>query len=237
MKKKITSYSDFEGPSSPDNFALRGIQVLSFPQAVRKRPGMYFARVEDGKYITDLDNPKRLTKFILEAICLSRANAIEGNVSQLKIAIKNGNEVMISDNSHGFCTEQTQIVFGNGAIRNTGKTFLESLLTDLYACKIVKHENVKDICDMGVVMTNIVSKTFTAINKYKNIIQTINYSKGELVKSVVQEENTDGATGLMFSFVFDEELFGALKIDKDDLLAEIEKIRSITSAEIIVEFN
>lgn len=217
------------------------IQVLTLPQCVRKRPGMYFARLENGKYITDLDNPKRLTKFIIEATCLSRAQAIAGDLTEIKIKVKDGNEVTISDNGPGICMDHTQIRYGSGKVVDSGHSFLETLLTELGACKNIKHEDIKSFCEDGIVMTNIVSKRFDVINKYKHLIYELNYIKGERHVPDFRASDVIGATekesGLSINFVFDSELFGGLKIDKENLLEEIEKIRPTTPALITVEFE
>lgn len=195
------------------NFFHKGINVLSTNEAIRKRPTMY---------VDDIKDSKTLTKLIIEAMCLSRARVANGDATQIYIDISN--EVTISDNGHGISMEP-----------HGRYTLLEVLLTQLHACKNIKHDDVKVFCNSGIVVVNALSEHFCATNLCSDFTYTMRYRYGDLIASDKKEDIHSGE-GLIFNFKFDPIIFGELKIDKEDLTVAIEKIRSTTSASINLTF-
>lgn len=199
---------------------IDSIEVLTGLQAIRRRPSMY---------IGDLNNPKVLTKLIIESMCLSRALACDedGSVKHIEVTI-NGNEVTISDDGPGVSMEPSS---------NPSLSFLELLLTVLFACKELKHEKTKDLCDVGIVITNALSEFFTAVNTVNYKRYVISYTHGELKAGPALSDFPSEHNGLTLHFKFDKAIFGDLKIDKEDVITEIEKMKAATSANITLTFN
>jgi DNA gyrase/topoisomerase IV subunit B len=159
-------------------------------------------------------------------MCLSRAFASIGTVSEITVKVTNGTEVLIIDNGPGLSMKKDR----------PDKTLIEILMTELHACKNLKHESIKDFCDSGIVVVNALCSYFYVTNTVDHLANSIWYKKGELELPpfVNHIANTDG---LSFKFKFDPEIFGDLKIDKQDLIAEIEKIKATTPAKITLEFD
>jgi len=210
------------------------IQVLSGAQAIRRRPSMYLAYKKVAsetnplkvEYIGGVEDPHCLTNLVIEALCLSRANAAAGIVSEINVLVRNGVEIRIQDNGPGLSMEKDK----------WGKTFVETLATVLHACKNIKHEDVQHFCENGVVVVNALSSFFYITNKTNNLTHSIWYKKGELEHPPFIN-GTANSNGLGIVFKFDPEIFGNLKIDNNDLNGEIEKIRQTTLAQITLAFE
>lgn len=200
-------------------FDLSEIKVLSTMEAIRKRPTMY---------VGDLKDPKLFTRLIIEALCLSRARAKDGCVSKIDISVKDDNSVLILDNGPGMPMES------HGYVGNI--TLLEKLLTQLHACKNIKHESVQDFCDNGIVVVNALCESFIVTNMLNNLGYLYVYRCGEssIPPYLAYQVASDG---LKFDFQFDASIFGSLKIDKEHLIAEIEKIKLSTPAKINLTFG
>src|SRR5271154_5421972 len=118
------------------------IQVLTSSQAIRKRASMY---------VGPTDDPKTLTKLIVEAMCIARSYVADNKASRIDVVVS-GSEVIVSDNGPGISLEKNE--------KNHDLTLLETLLTQLSACKNLKHETVKHFCDNGIVVVNSLSEFF-----------------------------------------------------------------------------
>lgn len=210
------------------------IKVLSTNEAIRKRPGMYVAYKKNPEekiaikaiYVgNDLKDPHSLTNLIIEAMCLSRAFAATGQATEISVKI-NGNSVLISDNGPGISMEK----------KHGDLSTIEILLTQLHACKNIKHDDIEDFCEKGIVVVNALSESFEVLNVVDDMSYVIHYKKGELEKAphIIGVANHKG---LAFKFTFDSEIFSDLKIDKNDVIVEIEKIKPTTPAKITVEFD
>ena len=206
------------------NFDGFEIKVLSTMEAIRKRPTMYVGILED---------PKLFTKLIIEAMCLSRARAVDGQVTDIIVSLTDNNEVTISDNGCGMSMEP-HIKYLSGAFGD--KSLLEKLLTELHACKNIKHDDIQSFCENGIVVVNALSEYFSVTNKINNLAYIIRYVEGELEKSPYISHPVTHE-GLVFNFKFDPKIFGELKVDRKHLIAEIEKIKIATPINIELVFD
>lgn len=210
------------------------IQVLSLSEAIRKRPRMYIAYKKvpnetnplKTEYIGDTNDPHCLTNLIIEALCLSRASAASGSVSEINILVTNGTHVFIADNGPGISMEKDK----------WGKTLIEMLATVLHACKNIKHEDVQHFCTNGVVVVNALTEYFNITNKIDGVAYSYMYKAGKPEQGPFLSDMTN-TNGLMLDFKFDPEIFGGLKIDPNDLITEIEKIKQTTPAVINLVFD
>lgn len=104
-------------------------------------------------------------------------------------------------------------------IYDYGKLALEKferLLTDLHIGNLY-----------GIFVVNALSRTFSVFNRIDGTSHILEYEKGKLIdKEIEQGEHFKDGTTIYFQF--DEEIFGDLKIDKNDLIAEIEKFKTET---------
>ncbi len=200
---------------------LGDIKVLSTMEAIRKRPTMYIGSITD---------PKALTMLIIETMCLSRALSVDcGAVTEINIKVKNGNEVTITDNGPGIEMKKVPNFPGD-------KYLLDSLLTDLHACKGLKHETTSEFCKVGIVVVNAMSEYFHVTNCVNQIAYVFSYVNGELVRTPFINTFVKN-NGLIFKFKFDSKIFGDLKIDPDNLISAIEIIKSKTPIKFNITFD
>jgi DNA gyrase/topoisomerase IV subunit B len=235
----------------PDHTA-DNIQVLTGAQAIRRRPNMYlvFKQSHDGNRLEDqlekdpkkfkwsggTKDPQTLTNLVVEAMCLSRAWAATGAVTEIDIKITNGTEVLITDNGPGITMEPKKVGLWSGKERDTGLTTIEIIASQLFGCQHLKHESVRDYCQMGIAVVNAVCSYFYITNAVDNLAHSIWYQKGEPERPPFVNSVAD-KNGIAFNFKFDPEVFGDLKIDANDLIAEIDKIRQKTPAKITLSFG
>lgn len=216
------------------------IQVLSTMQAIRKRPGMYTAYKKDAngaisnqmeldytkfEWAGGVKDPHSLTRLIMEAMCLSRAFVAAGKATEIEVRV-DGNNVLVYNNGTGISMEK----------KISGFSLIEVLLTQLHACKNIKHDDIKDFCESGIVVVNALSEFLEVLNVVDNVAYVIHYAKGELEEGPFVA-GTAKHNGLAIEFKFDSLIFGDLKIDKEDLIAAIEKIRPSTPATINLIFD
>ena len=188
------------------------LQVLPTNEAIRKRPGMY---------VGDIKDPKALTGLIIEAMCVSRAFACDGKVSKINIVLSDNDEVCVYDDGPGFPV---------GLLKD-GRSALEHILGELAACKKMKTGDTHHFCTYGIVTNVALCEYFEAHNTIGGNYYTLKYKQGKLVQPL-KYEGEKPQNGLWFEFKFDPEIFGDLKIDRQALKTEIDKIQAETKAKI-----
>jgi len=122
--------------SSRDN--TRPINSLSATDGIRDRPAMY---------LSEFGQPHALNSLLQECLCISLDNAIEGCATEMRITLHNEGSITIWDNGPPL-----------PLIGSDGLPAIQTLLTEVYACRDAKRAVNKDLCLVGVVVVNALSE-------------------------------------------------------------------------------
>ena len=140
-----------------------GIDVLEGLAAVRMRPEMYLASLQGASVADGL---------LLETLCHAFDEAIEGNCTEIVLALSGDEAVVTYDAGLPLCRMEN------------GMPAAHVLLATLYACKARKrHISVGDeVCKAGLAVANALSATFEVKTTSSGESCTLLYSAGELLE-------------------------------------------------------
>ncbi|MDA7858604.1 hypothetical protein N9B37_00785 [bacterium] len=173
---------------------MSDIEVLVWPEPVRRRPEMY---------IGSLDDPGVCNCFITEALCDSFDNIVSGQCSEVSITIS-PDRVTVANNGPGVSMRRD----------DDGTPLAQRLMTELFACRHMKaNETIgKDICRNGIAVINALSSQCTVDNKTNGQHWQQNYTQG-LPTSPFVDLGTTSESGFSIKFTPDAALIQSPSYD------------------------
>ena len=172
------------------------IQVLEFPESVRKRPGMYISNTSQ----------KGLHHLIYEIVDNAIDEALAGRCDRIKIEFNKNGSVSVSDNGKGV---------PSGIHPDMGIPTLEVVFCVLHAGGKFGGGGYKiagGLHGVGASVVNALSEWVEVVNCYEGYKYTHRFERGMVAREMEQIEETD-AHGLHVTFLPDEEIFESIEFD------------------------
>lgn len=160
--------------SDNNSYDSSSIRVLKGLEPVKSRPGMY----------TRVENPNHI---IYEVIDNAQDEALAGFATKIKVSVKNGEVVTVSDNGRGIPVDSMK--------EQGGRSAAEVIFTELHSGgKFDKDSGgaysfAGGLHGVGVSVTNALSLELQAIIKRGGGEYSIRFENGELVEPLHQTEN------------------------------------------------
>lgn len=160
--------------SDNNSYDSSSIRVLKGLEPVKSRPGMY----------TRVENPNHI---IYEVIDNAQDEALAGFATKIKVSVRNGEVVTVSDNGRGIPVDSMK--------EQGGRSAAEVIFTELHSGgKFDKDSGgaysfAGGLHGVGVSVTNALSLELQAIIKRGGGEYSIRFENGELVEPLHQTEN------------------------------------------------
>ena len=186
------------------------IEILTGLEAVRRRPGMYIGN-------TDLRGLHCLLDIVLDNAV---EEAIAGECTQIEVDLNADGSVVVTDNGRGIPTD----------IRlKTGKSFLESIMTQLWAPKSPNpyrhfYKIEGSLRGGGVTIVNALSEWLEA-TIWQNDRQFFQrYERGETVTSLQVTPNPENRRGRAIAFQPDPQMLTTTRFDSTLLAIRLHEL-------------
>ena len=192
------------------NYSADEIEILPGLEAVRRRPGMY------------IGNPglRGLHHLLDEVVDNAVEEAIVGECTQIEVDLNADGSVVVTDNSRGIPTDIHP---------RTGKSFLESIMTQLCAPKNPDpyqylYNIVGGMHGIGIVIVNALSEWLEAMIWQDDRQFFQRYERGETVISLQVTPNPENRRGTSIAFKPDPEIFTTTRFDSTWLAIRLHEL-------------
>lgn len=193
------------------DFDSLGIKILSIPDAIRKRPHLYFGNTSD---------PKTIINLITQAVCLSRYSVMHNRALNINVKLQN-DYISIYDDGVGFSIEEQEII--------------NRLFVTLYSAGQRNYDIDRFPGGGALVAINALCEeliTYNFIDGEKALYSKYEY--GNLISSVTLDGHISDR-GFMMKLKPDPSIFKDLCIDYDNLVISFKKINAPNNLEVIVD--
>ncbi|MDB9513409.1 ATP-binding protein [Kamptonema animale CS-326] len=167
------------------------IQVLEGIAAVRKRPGMYIGST----------GPRGLHHLVYEVVDTSLNEVMAGYCTHIEVDINADGSVTVTDDGRGIPTDIDT---------KTGKSFLEKVLTVLYAgdkCDRGGYKVSGGLHGVGIAVINALSEWLEVTVWREEQIYTQRFERGIPVTELIAKPSLENRTGTSISFLPDSLIF------------------------------
>lgn len=193
------------------------IEVLAWPEPVRRRPEMYIGL---------LDDPGVCNCFITESLCDSFDNIVSGTCTEVSITISR-EHVTIANNGPGVSMKRD----------SNGTPLAETMMTALFTCRHMKANEVigKDVCRNGVAVINALSSRCVVDNRKNGQHWQQRYLRG-VPDSPFANLGPTNETGYTIQFTPDAEFIPTPTYDIEALCAWLASLR-FTSGQAVLTIH
>lgn len=185
---------------------LPEIEILHWPEPIRRRPELY---------VGSLDDPAVANCLIIEALCDSFDQIVSGTCTEVSVEISSA-QATIVNNGLGVSMR----------LGTDGKPLAETMMTQLFACRHMKANEVvgKDFCRNGIAVVNALSLYCAIENRTNGQHWQQRYTRG-LPDSPFKSLGTTTETGFTIQFMPDPELIKSPAYDIPAFLAWLTGVR------------
>jgi hypothetical protein len=178
------------------------ITVLTLPEAVRKRPGMYFGEIAE---------PSAKTRLLMQFACIAADAALTGRPVRLRIEVDQ-DRATISDDGPGLPIED----------RN-GRWWPELLMTEAFGCHHERHETwvAHLFCSPGIAPSNALCAWLELETKNRGLCYRQRFERGKATPPQIEAGEGEGLT---FRFALDPEMFPDPTFDLDSVSAALAEL-------------
>ena len=192
-------------------YTAEDIEVLGGMEAVRRRPGMYIGST----------GQRGLHHLILEIAYNSIDEALAGWCDRVEIIIHEDNRVTVFDNGRGIPVENHSV---------TGSSALEAVMTTLHAGGKFGGRGYKvsgGLHGVGASVVNALSSELTVEVRRDGRCYRQQYCRGIAQGGVTDVGEAEG-TGTTTTFLADEQIFGDINYDFNDLAQRFREMCYLT---------
>ena len=192
-------------------YTAEDIEVLGGMEAVRRRPGMYIGST----------GQRGLHHLILEIAYNSIDEALAGWCDRVEIIIHEDNRVTVFDNGRGIPVENHSV---------TGTSALEAVMTTLHAGGKFGGRGYKvsgGLHGVGASVVNALSSELTVEVRRDGRCYRQQYCRGIAQGGVTDVGEAEG-TGTTTTFLADEQIFGDINYDFNDLAQRFREMCYLT---------
>lgn len=197
-----------ENAAQPSNYNAANIQVLEGMEAVRKRPAMYIGDTGERGY----------HHLVYEVVDNSIDEALAGYCSNIDVIINSDGSLTVQDNGRGIPVDMHP---------TQGKPAIEVVLTVLHAGGKFDGSNYKvsgGLHGVGVSCVNALSDWMKVEVKRAGKIHNIEFSRGQVTKSLEVVGECGEETGTKVTFFPDHTIFSCRAFKWEILCARLREL-------------
>ncbi|OKY77952.1 MAG: Type IIA topoisomerase B subunit GyrB [Candidatus Methanohalarchaeum thermophilum] len=201
-------------------YSSRDIKVLEGLKAVRKRPGMYIGNTSE----------RGLHHLIYEVVDNSIDEAMAGYCDEIKVKIKENNDVVVEDNGRGIPIDTHPEIDKSG---------VEIVMTKLHAGGKFDNKSYKvsgGLHGVGVSVVNALSAHLEVNVRRDGGVYHQEYEKG-LPKTELKKVGETEETGTKIRFRPDPEIFDEIKFNYDKIVTRMRELAFLNKGLKIVVYN